>query len=144
MTLAVAKNQPVTKGKDATTPSPDSYFAPFNKLTEEIVLRQPDWNPSIPPPKTVEELTKLVVDAYTPPPDQPKTGWVLESITYFHVPNTMWTGLKHTKEELLKDKWYCRIYITSFGDYHDKWWRNQAEANVFLDGTIIQPATAIK
>ena len=151
ITVALAASTVLT-GKDrvmagdgggTSVPSSDAS-APFKKITEDVVLRQPDWNPSQPLPKPVEELSKMVVDAYTPKPNQPKTGWVLQSITFFHVPKRLWPGIQHMSDESLKDKWFCRIYISSFGDYQGEWWKNQAQADVFLDGTIIQPPTAIK
>ncbi len=85
----------------------------------------------------MDELAKIISDSFLPSSSQPKTGWTLNSLTFFHVPEGMWAALQHTNPETFKNKWYCRLSISAYGNYQGDWWKNNVEANVLLDGTII-------
>ena len=116
-----------------------NFFDNYASVTAEVLEQQPRWTPDQPLPKSINELTAIAIASYTPSAAQPKIGWTLSSIIFFHVPDGGWPNLKTHDPQIRKDRWYCQITIAAYGDYKGEWWKNDAVINMFLDGTLITP-----
>lgn len=120
------------------SPDPDDpQFAFYTQITDEMTAGQPEWDPiSQPPPKSIQELSKIALDLFIPGASQPKTGWKVTGVEFRQVPAS-WHG-DAGYPPARKNRWYCCLRLAAFGDYKGEWWKNHAEIYMLLDGTLIK------